>query len=87
MLLLKIAVEKLSPSQRSSLDIQLSFFSFLCFITVCLIVALLKATYAENVHIVLSNRYQKVFIFNLLGVVVFGVSLIIDVSVYNTWII
>ena len=75
MLLLKIAVEKLPPSQRSSLekfsfskldlceggsfstaifnsDIQLSVYSFLCFVSVCPLVALLKATYAENSHTV-----------------------------------
>ena len=38
-------------------DIQLSFFSFSCFISVCPFVALLKATYAENMHIALSCRY------------------------------
>ena len=41
-------------------DIQLSFFfSFSWFISVCPFVALLKATYAENSHIVLSSRYYK----------------------------
>ena len=38
-------------------DIQLSVYSFSCFISVCRFVALLKATYAENPHIVLSCRY------------------------------
>ena len=40
-------------------DIQLSFFSlsFSCFISVCPFVALLKATYVENSHIVLSTPY------------------------------
>ena len=31
---------------------------------------MLKATYSENVHIVLSCRYQKAFIFNLLCVLI-----------------
>ena len=35
---------------------------------VCPFVALLKATYVENSHIVLSCRYEKVFMFNLLCV-------------------
>ena len=38
---------------RVFLYIQLSFFPVSCFISVCLFVALLRATYAENVHIVL----------------------------------
>ena len=44
-------------------DIQLSVYSISCFISVCPFVALLKATYAENSHIVLSCRYYKAFIF------------------------
>ena len=38
-------------------DIQLSVYSFSCFISVCPFVAFLKATYAEHSHIVLSCRY------------------------------
>ena len=72
MSLLKSAVEKLPPSQRSSLesllprkdrdwkssDIQLSGYSFSCFRFVCSFVALLKATYAEiSTFIVLSCRH------------------------------
>ena len=34
-----------------------SVYSFLCFISVCPFVTLLRATYAENLHIVLSCRY------------------------------
>ena len=38
-------------------DIQLSLSSVSCFISACLSVALLKATYSENVHILLSCLY------------------------------
>ena len=48
MSLLKIAVEKLLPSQRSSLendsDIQLTIYYFSCFIFICPFAILLKAT-------------------------------------------
>ena len=45
-----------SPAIFNS-DIQLSVFLISCFIYVCPFVAVLKATYAENLHIVLSSRY------------------------------
>ena len=64
--------EKLPPSRRSSLeiksDIKLSDCHILCFTSVCPLVALSKATFAENVHIVLSGLYYKAFIFHLLCV-------------------
>ena len=40
-------------------DIQLILFSFLCFISLCPFVAFLKATYAENSHVVLSESILK----------------------------
>ena len=38
-------------------DIHLSVYTFSRFISVCPFVAALKATFAENSHIVLSSRY------------------------------
>ena len=40
-------------------------------ISVCTFVALLKATYAEHSYIVLSSRYKKALIFNLLCVLIY----------------
>ena len=53
MSLLKIAVEKFPPSQRSSLerDIQLRFLLFVFYVYLS-VVALLKGMHAENSHIV-----------------------------------
>ena len=52
-------ISKLDLCEGESLifnsDIQLSVYSFSCFISV--FVALLKATYADNLNIVLSCRY------------------------------
>ena len=50
---LKFAVEKLP--RPSTVTFSSLFFSFLHFISVCPFVTLLKATYAENLHIVLSS--------------------------------
>ena len=44
-------------------DIKLSVYHISCFISVCPSVALSKAKFAENVYIVLSSPYNKVFIF------------------------
>ena len=50
----------------------INFSLFFCFImSVCLSVALLKATYAENVYIVLHCLNQKAFIINSLCVLMY----------------
>ena len=41
-------------------NIQLSYFSFSCFISVCPFVTLVKAMYAENSHIVLSSFDRRI---------------------------
>ena len=58
--------EDIPPQPHVEEDTQLSFFSLFMFLSVCPFVALLKLRYAENSHIVLSSRYQKAFICNLL---------------------
>ena len=47
MSLLKIAVDRFSNAIFNS-DIQLSVYTFSCFISVCPFVTLIKAAYAEN---------------------------------------
>ena len=68
MSLLKIAVENIPPSQRlefgNSAKCLLLFVFYSCLS--CPLVALLKVTYAENSHFVLSCRYYKAFIVNRL---------------------
>ena len=63
------------PTAIFNSDIQQSVDSFSCFISFCPFVALYAATYAENSHIVLSCRYYKALVFNLLCVLTSGKAL------------
>ena len=58
------------PTAIFNSDTQLSVYSCACFIFLCPFVALLKATYAENSHIVLCCQHQKAFMVNLLCVLI-----------------
>ena len=53
---------RFSPTIFNS-NIELNVSPISCFIYVCPFVALSKATYAENSHIVWSSRHSKAFIF------------------------
>ena len=89
MSLLKIAVEKFDPSQRSSLEIlcEGESFSTAIFNSDIELNVRQRATYAENSHIVLSIRYYKAFIFNLLCVLIsfLAVISVFDFFVTCTW--
>ena len=71
MLLLKIGDEKLTH--------------FVFYI--CPFVALSKAMYADNSHIVLSSRYYNAFIFNLLCVLICFLELmsVFDLFIFYVW--
>ena len=56
-------------------EIELSVYHSSCFISVCPFVTLLTAKLAENLHILLSGPYSKVFIFNLLCVLICSLGL------------
>ena len=60
-------------------DIELSVYHISCFISVCPVVALSKAKFAENSHCAaLSSPYKKAFIFNLLCVLICTVHVYTD---------
>ena len=78
MSLLKIAGDELPPSslelggglifhlQSQKNDIELNLYHISCFRNVFPFLALSKATFTDNSHIVLSSPYSKAFIFNRL---------------------
>ena len=56
--------------RSSTVALSKVFLLFVFYISVCPFVALLKATYADIFCIVLSSRYQKAFIFDILCVLI-----------------